>query len=356
MVARLDAGAMIRWICLIAVFSSGALAARATVEEAQQKVAAYRAVLTEMEDAVARQDGASYDALREKSLKTLAEARKAFEAADAGLSSDPAIVFSYAEVIKLEGDDDLGAEMARDALDRGVESAALWRLYGEMCIATGPSEYARGVEALQKSTTLDGTSPESADAWFSLGRYYLEREMPEPAAKAFASALAARPDHVPAQLGDAAARIYAGDIAGAGAVVEKVGRAAQPHDVLLRAMVRAALFDFELSRREFDDTVENHYAFSRLMYIAGRFPEAVLAAKRAGQLAPTRVDILNFLSAIQIQLGDYAGAIQSCEVSLRAKADQPQIQQTLEQLRQAQQQAATQQQAAPTGQGKGMLR
>jgi tetratricopeptide (TPR) repeat protein len=181
--------------------------------------------------------------------------------------------------------------------------------------------------------------------------------MPEPAAKAFASALAANPNHVPAQLGEVATRIYSGDIAGAGAIVDKVGRAAQPYDVLLRSMVRAALFDFELTRREFDDTTENHYAFSRLMYSAGRFAEAVLAAKRAGRLSPERVDILNFQSAIQIQLGDYAGAIQTCEASLRAKADQPQIQQTLEKLKQAAQEAAQQkQQATQTGQGKGMLR
>lgn len=352
MVARLDAGALMRTICLTLGTLLCALSATASVEEARQHLASYRTVLTELQDALNRQDAAAYEALREKSLATLAEARKAFEASGADDSTDPAIVFSYAEVLKLEGDDDLGAEIARNALDKGVESPALWRIYGEMCLATGPSHYARGVEALLKSTALDGTSPESADTWFALGRYYLDREMPEAASKAFASALAANPDHVPAQLGDAAARIYAGDIAGAGAIVERVGRAAQPHDVLLRSMVRSALFDFELARREFDDTAENHFSFSRLMYIAGRFPEAVLAAKRAGRLAPERVDILNFQSAIQIQLGDYAGAIQTCEASLRAKADQPQIQQTLEQLKQA----AQQQQAPQTGQGKGMLR
>ena len=356
MVARLNAGALMRTICLTAILFLCALRATATVEEARQQLATYKTVLTEMQEALNRQDGAAYEALRDRSMAALADARKAFEAADAGSSTDPAVVFSYAEVVKLEGDDDLGAEIARAALDKGVESPALWRIYGEMCLATGPSQYAVGMEALQKSTALDGTSPESADAWFALGRYYLEREMPDPASNAFASALAANPAHVPAQLGDAAARIYAGDIAGAGAIVERVGRAAQPHDVLLRSMVRAALFDYDVTRREFDDTAEDHYAFSRLMYIAGRFPEAVLAANRAGHLAPERVDILNFQSAIQIQLGDYAGAIQSCEASLRAKADQPQIQQTLEQLKQAAQEAAQQQQAPQTGQGKGMLR
>ncbi len=356
MVARLNAGALMRTMCLTIGALLYALSATATVEEAQQHLASYRAVLTELQDALNRQDAAAYEALREKSLTALAEARKAFEAAGAGNSADPAVVFSYAEVVKLEGDDDLGAEIARSALDKGVESPALWRIYGEMCLATGPAQYAVGVEALQKSTALDGTSPESADAWFALGRYYLEREMPDPAGKAFASALAANPAHVPAQLGKAAVLIQAGDIAGAGAIVDTVGRAAQPYDVPLRSMVRAALFDYELTRRSFDDTAENHYAFSRLMYIAARFPEAVLAAKRAGHLAPDRVDILNFQSAIQIQIGDYAGAIKACEASLRAKADQPQIQQTLEQLKQAAKEAAQQQQAPQTGQGKGMLR
>ncbi len=65
---------------------------------------------------------------------------------------------------------------------------------------------------------------------------------------------------------------------------------------------------------------------------------------------------INNMARLLQRLGDYAGAIQTCEASLRAKADQPQIQQTLEQLKQAAQEAAQQQQAPQTGQGKGMLR
>lgn len=357
MVARLNAGKMIRTGCLLLLAACiGTLEAGATIDEAQQQLASYRSVLGEMQEALSRQDSAAFETLLQRSADLLADAREAFESAGAAQSADPAVVLSYAEVIKFSGDDDLGAEMARSALDRGVESAALWRIYGEMCLAMGSLSYQRGVEALRKSTAMDGTSLESAETWFALGEHYLNREMPDAAAKAFAAALEANPAHVPTQLGNAALRIYAGDIAAAGSIIEKVGRAAQPYDIMLRSMVRAALQDFERARRTFSDTAENHYAYARLMYIAARFPEAVLAAKRAGHLAPDRTDILNFLGAIEIQMSDLPGALEAYEASLRAKPDQPQVQQTLEQLRQAQQESAQQQQKSQVGQGLGPLR
>jgi len=355
-VARLDAGKIILMLSLVAALCLGAGDVRASVDDAREHLASYQSVLSKMKDAQARQDQKAYDSLARQSLGHLADAEKAFKSANAGDSDDPEVVYSYAEVMKLAGNDDLGAEMVQLALDRGVESPALWRIYGEMCLASGPARKQDGVDALRKSTELDGTTPASAGAWFALGRFYLENEMPEPAAKAFASALAADPAHVPSRLGDAAVRIYGGDIAGAGAVIEQVGKAAQPYDTMLRAMVRAALLDFERSRRTFSDTVENHYAFARLAYIAARFPEAVLAAKRAGHLGKDRTDILNFLGAIQIQSGDLPGAIEAYEASLRAQPDQAHIQQTLEQMKKAQQESAQQQPTQQVNQGQGPLR
>lgn len=354
MVGRFDTGTLIRTLCLLLVAIMGVWEAGASIEDAQKQLASYRANQSEMQDALAKQDQAAYESLGQKSLELLRDARRSFESSGAAESNDPAVVFSYAEVIRLAGDDDLGAEMVRAALDRGIESPALWRIYGEMCLAIGPSQYQKGVDALRKSTSMDGASPEAADAWFALGEHYLNREMPEAASKAFASALTANPAHVLSQLGDAAVKIYQGDIGGAGSVIEKVGRAAQPFDVPLRKMVRGALVDFDRSRRTFADTAENHYAYSRLLYIAARFPESVMACKRAGHLAPDRIEIWNFLAAVQMQLGDLPGAIDAFEHSLQAKADQPQVQQTLDQLRQAVQDAAKQ--AAPVGSGQGPLR
>jgi tetratricopeptide (TPR) repeat protein len=345
---------MIRSASLLLALCCCALNAHATIEEAQKFLADYRAAQGELQQALSSQDSTAYEALGKKSTELLASARKAYEEAGAATNSDPSVVLSYAEVIKLAGDDDLGAEMVRHALDTGVESPSLWRIYGEMCIAMGPAQYAVGFEALRQSTNLDGTSPESAEAWFALGHYYLMREMPEPAAAAFASALKAKPDHVAAQLGEAVVQIYRGDVAASGNIIEKVGRAAQPYDIMMRTLIRAALQDYERSRRTFSDTVENHYAYARLMYLAARFPEAILAAKRAGHLAPDRTDILNFLGAIQIQMGDLPGAIEAYETSLRAKADQPSIQQTLDQLKKAQEEEARK--TAPVGGGLGPLR
>src|SRR5690606_19543738 len=105
---------------------------------------------------------------------------------------------------------------------------------------------------------------------------------------------------------------------------------------------------------------------ARLLYLAGRIPEAILAARRAADLAGDRVEIWNFLGAIQSQMGDLNGAIEAYEASLRVQPDQANIQQGLEQLKQARQQQQSQQpapqpQSAPSQpeqpvQGRGPLR
>jgi len=328
--------------------------ATAHLEDAAASLKAYRDTLVQLQEAVARQDGEAYNTLGTKSVELLSAARQSYEAGGAADSPDAEVIFNYAEVIRFGGDDDLGAEMVKKALDRGVESAALWRIYGEMSLAIGKPGYARGVEALQKSIALDAASPGVADAWFALGRHYLQREMPEAAGKAFAAGVAANPEHVPSKLGEVATKVCAGDIAGAGAALEQVGRAAQPHDLQLRFLVRTALADFDRSRQTFTDTADNHYAYARLLYAAARFPEAALAARRAAGLAKNRADIYNLAGAIQMQMGDLPGAIQSYEASLQINGEQAPIRQQVEALKEAQK--AEEARQAPIGSGQGPLR
>ncbi|MBX3178704.1 MAG: tetratricopeptide repeat protein [Candidatus Hydrogenedentes bacterium] len=330
-----------------------AFTASASVDVARERYQAYEQKIAERQEAAVRGDMEGYQARDAEARQSLVEARQAFEAGKAARSTDETVLMDYLVVLRALGDHDLAAEAADAAIDRGVESAALLRVLGESLLVTGPDNFQRGVDALRKSVALDGTSPASAQAWFALGRYYLENYLPDAAADAFAAALKADPEHVPSRLGEAAARVFSGEIAEAGAIIESVGRAAQPYDIELRSMMRTALYDFDVARRIFDDTADNHYAYARLLYLASRVPEAVLAARRATDLAPDRVEIWNFLGAVQLQISNYRDALASYEASLKLNPDQPGLQQTVEQLREVQQQ-----QAAPpaSGQGQAPLR
>ena len=365
MVARLNAGTVVMsWVVMGLLLA--APVAFASVESGRAAFSAYQEALQQQDDAASRGDSAAYEAATTSARNKLVEARAAFEAAGAAESDDPSVVLDYAAVLRAMAYDDLAAEAVRGALDRGVEAAALWRVYGQSLLAIGPDHFQDGVDALRQSLALDDASAEAAETWFALGHYYLENLMPEPAGAAFDSALALDPELVQAKLGKAAVHIFAGEVAAAGDIVELVGRAARPYDVLLRTMIRGALYDFDSNRRLFADTVENHYAYARLLYLAGRIPEAILAARRAADLAGDRVEIWNFLGAIQSQMGDLNGAIEAYEASLRVQPDQANIQQGLEQLKQARQQQQSQQpapqpQSAPSQpeqpvQGRGPLR
>lgn len=361
MVARLDAGKLTR-PCAIAAFVLLIVPlASAAVDEGRELFSQYGAALEKQEAAAAQGDMESYNRLAEEANAALAKSRAAFEGANAPASNDAAVLRDYAEVLRKMGDDDRCAEAVHAALERGVEDAALWRIYGESLLAIGPTHFQDGVDALRHALSLDDSSADAAPAWFALGKYYVDNLMPAEAGKAFAAALKIDAGYVPARLGAAAVNVYDGDVAAAGDIIEAVGRGAQPYDVMFRALIRAALQDFDKNRRVFADTVENHYAYARLLYIASRLPEAISAAKRAAVLAGDRVDCWNFLGAIQLQAGDYPGGLVSYQSSLKVKPDQPELQQTVEQLQQAVAEAAKQQQQAPaSGQaplrGQGPLR
>ena len=346
MVARLNAGKLIQRFVLLALIGVAPLTA-ATVDEARAHYGDYQAAMEAQQAAAAGGDPAAFESKGEEAARLLRAAIDAYIAAGAPASNDPALLREYTAALRARGDHDLAAEALRAAIDRGVEDAAIWRILGESLLEVAPSRYQEGIDALYHSLDLDKGSADAAGTWFALGEYYLGNQMPGEAAKAFAEALALNPEHVPAQLGDAAAKVYAGEIAAAGDIIEAVGRNAQPYDALFRAMIRGALHDFDGAGRVFEDTAVNHYAYARLLYVAARLPEALLAAHRAASLAGDRSEIWNFLGAIQIQSGDYAGARAAYETSLKVNPDQPQVVSTLEQLKKAQQEAAQQQQQAP---------
>ena len=81
------------------------------------------------------------------------------------------------------------------------------------------------------------------------------------------------------------------------------------------------------------DEAGAHAAYSRLLYRAGRLPDAALAARRASDLNPGDVESLNFLASILMQMNQTEQAAQVLEKSLAARPDQPGVAETLKRLR-----------------------
>ncbi len=315
----------------------------------------YEAAIAQQQEALANRDSATYAQQERNAADALSDAALAFETQYAD-TPDVANAMGYITAVRLRGDHDLAAAFAKKALDDGLDHAALWRERGTGLLNMGTKYEEEGINALYNALERDDQSAEAVTTWNELGSYYIDSGMPRAAHQAFEAALAIESGNVRAQLGQLVVDVFRGNIPEAGTRLSALGKEAQPYDILLRRQLRLALVDFDEHRRSFSDTAENHDAYARLLYAAARLPQAVLAAQRAARLAPDDTAKWNFLAAIQLQMGDYPGARSSYESSLKANPDQPNIQQTLEQLKQAQEQAAQQQAAPATGAGKGPLR
>ncbi len=89
--------------------------------------------------------------------------------------------------------------------------------------------------------------------------------------------------------------------------------------------MRWALQHFEQRRHVFPDEPKHHAAYGKLLYRAGRLPDALLALRRAASMSKGDTELWNLVAAIASQLGSAAEASAACEASLKINPEQPEI-------------------------------
>ncbi len=263
----------------------------------------------------------------------LLDAFEAFTAAGAENTTDEAFRLEHIELLTLLGYHDLAAEQWECVVKERPADGAAWLALGRAWAASGPAGHKRGDEALQQAVKLLGDGPDKAEAWAIRGWMTHQRGLHEAARDAYARALELAPGQVRAVIGAATLDARAGKITEASAALDGLKQAAQPYDVETRLMLRRALHDFEAGRGVVPDEAGAHAAYSRLLYRAGRLPDAALAARRASDLNPGDVESLNFLASILMQMNQTEQAAQVLEKSLAARPDQPGVAETLKRLR-----------------------
>ena len=253
---------------------------------------------------------------REELLERLQSLEKAGRTADA----------EYTDTLKALGYHDLLAETLEHRLSNNesgcASDPAAWRALGEAWMLTGPCGRDKSFDAFRRALEL---KPEDGDTFALMGQLFHREGLYEQAAAAYDKALAADSANVKAALGKAVLLARGGAIADSSRAIDALGVAAQPYDVSTRIMLRKALDDFERRSGWFDDTPENHAAYARLLYRAGRLPDALIAARRAVELAPGDTAVWNFIAAMQLQLGNLEQARQAYDKSLAADPNQKQI-------------------------------
>ena len=354
MVARFNPDTLKRIAITILIVGAGAAQAATPIETGNAAIEKYEKIQRDLSQAPTGESPPKAEDLApayKAAEEALDTAETAFRQAVREDLSEAAAL-GLVNTLRLKGDEDLAAEVAGEALDKGIESAVLAREYGACLLRIGPDHTQDGVDALYQSLAWDGSSTEAVGTWNELGTFYLRESLPKSARDSFDAALKLDAQDVRARLGRLVVSVYDGEIANAGELLADVGKDALPFDTQLRRELRVALADFDEHRRTFSDTAENHFAYARLLYSAARIPQAMFAAERAAKLSATNIEMWNFLGAVQIQMGDLPAAITSYEASLKANAEQPMVAETLEKLREAVQAQAP---AAPLA-GQGMLR
>ncbi len=239
----------------------------------------------------------------------------------------------YLTLLRTLGYHDLLAECLEKRLECNYEGAVavpeIWRALGEAYMKSGPWGQQKAFGAFQHALTL---KEDDVESHVLLAQLFHREGLYDQAEARYQKVLEWEPENARATVGQAALLARKGEITKASTMIDRIGTAAQPYDVDTRLMLRKALFDFERRKGWFDDNSENHAAYGRLLYRAGRIADALIAARRAVNLEPKDFTVWNFIAIMQIQLGIPEQARQAYDKSLEANPDQPQIEAARNQL------------------------
>ena len=301
------------------------------LDAARAQWAEYGSAKQAQSEAETQGDAKATQEQNDKARQALSKAVNLFREAGAGTSTDPAVRAEYVVALQTRGDYDWAAEVLKGSTALEPNRAALWREYGQVAFMCGTALKRDAVPALKKALELDGTAPEAVRTHNSLGDIYFDQALYALARQQYEAALALQPDDTAAHIGHALTSIQAGNLAAGSQEIDALGEAAKDFDVPLRVRLRPVLADFDRWSKV-EDTLENHKAYCRLTYRAGRPIDTLLAAERVLKLEPANINMLNFVGAICGQVGNLPQARSAYAKSLEIKPDQPDIRETLGEL------------------------
>jgi tetratricopeptide (TPR) repeat protein len=264
------------------------------------------------------------------------EALNAFEDAHALTANDIDLITAYARACAMTDNWDIAAKGYARALEMDPAQGSIRISLGEALFKAGPAFREQAFTVLRDAiddATLQGAG--RAQATRLLGDVYWENGLYDAAKQAYEAALEKEPGDMETALRLAAAEAREGNMAGASARLDALGRRAQPFDAEIRGRLRTALYEFEQMRRTFPETAAEHEGYGRLLYRAARIPESILPLRRALSFDPGNTQIMNFLGDVQWQVGNTQAAISALEQSLEAQPDQPQLREKLQAMKEA---------------------
>ncbi len=298
--------------------------ADSSLAEARAKITNYEKSLLKASQAMAKQDAEEYQKYNKEAARFLEEGREAFDALVDLKSRDAELLSEYAQVLGHSQDFDLAVEALRRVVEIKPQDTDALLALCRVLMRMGASSAADAEEAVRRALDVLAESGETlheavtllGDLQSSGGAYDLAR-------KNYAKAIEANPGFPAASIGLAALEIREGKLAEGLTRVESLGALSPELSQRMSAVIAGSLSDFERRRRSMQDTPENHYAYAKLLFQAGRADESLFAALHSVKMKNDDHQVWNFIGSVSRILGNSQQAKKAFERSLELEPEQP---------------------------------
>lgn len=298
------------------------------LEQARETFSAFESRSAELQQAQQQGDAERAQRLQGEMEELLGQARSLFERGQALARGDAEALRDYARTLENLGQFDLAVAALEKVVDEQPEDAVLLVALGKAHRRTGEAGYEPSIGVFRRAIQLAPAAQSAVEAWTGLGDVYRELRLYALSREAYEAAVDLNARDAGALFGLAALDIRDGHMVAASRTMEQLGGV--PTQAL--SVLQDSLDDFV--RAGFQDrwTAEEHLAYARLLFFTGSADRAVSPVEEALALAPEDADAWRLAGDIYQTTELRRKAIEAYGKSLELDADQPALQQLMNQI------------------------
>jgi len=303
-----------------------------TITLAKAKVGEYHEVQKQIQSLV--QNPSAQSRLAELKIKRnslLSDARNMLEQVNIRNTDIQEGIFVYLDVLELQGDYDLSAEVLEDIVKKHPENGDLWVRLGFNNMKKGENWLKPAFQCFQMAIRKKVSDKEAVRMWRCLGDIYWELHLLESAEESYQKAVAKHSD-LWSKVGLSGIDVARGNMSDAEKKLTELGKELQPYDVPVRLRMRESLKIFEETNKNIKDSFDEYMAYSHILYRAGRIEDAIATGTHALFLNDKYWEGWNFLGSIFLQMGYLKDAERALSMSLQQNPDQPNIKKVVDEI------------------------
>ncbi|MCX8065722.1 MAG: tetratricopeptide repeat protein [Candidatus Hydrogenedentes bacterium] len=269
--------------------------------------------------------------LRLKAESLLNECEIMLEQIGAPYIDSEEVLKLYLDVTELKGDYGKLVGSLEWYLRKNPEKGDLWVKLGRANLKKGRNYIDKAVFCFKRARTLQLSNECQAQLWEAMGDIHWELREFDQAEQAYYKSLNFSEGIWP-KVGLAGLSVARGDMKTAEEKLREMGKSLQRYDVPVRMRLREALLVFDQLTKQIPDDSAHYFAYSHILYRAGRIEDAIAVANYALFLDNTNWQEWNFLGSVYLQYNYTQDAKGAFEMSIKFNENQPELKKVLEDI------------------------